>query len=357
MRESLTQKGTFNAIYKPGDARNVRKLANRVEFERYRTVDPATGQTVWAKRPRMLTPKEAELHLQGINQEGPAFWGKTTAGRYAAEGVVSEAANQAAARAYRSALDSAMESIAPGMGAKHASLKKRYGALTKVEDLAKQSVNMQAGAQDFPFGERSAFAAGAAGTGYGLAQIFAGNPTGAAVTLGGTAAGIGFGHWLRKRATADSQISRGFGKYLKETAPPNRFLEGAAALSRPFTSFRGVLPNAAIDLLAGPRGFQVNEESPAPTELSPESLTQASPDVESISRSAGIDPSFVSSVMSAESGGNSQAISPVGAMGLMQLMPGTAQQLGVDPTNSAQNLEGGTRYLVQMQLGQALGHC
>ena len=46
-----------------------------------------------------------------------------------------------------------------------------------------------------------------------------------------------------------------------------------------------------------------------------------------------------------ESGWYSGAVSPKGAIGLAQLMPGTAQLLGVDPTDPQQNLEGGARYL------------
>lgn len=46
-----------------------------------------------------------------------------------------------------------------------------------------------------------------------------------------------------------------------------------------------------------------------------------------------------------ESGWNNSAISPKGAIGLAQLMPGTAELLGVDPTDPEDNLEGGARYL------------
>ncbi len=48
-----------------------------------------------------------------------------------------------------------------------------------------------------------------------------------------------------------------------------------------------------------------------------------------------------------ESGWNSGAVSTAGAIGLAQLMPGTAQLLGVDPTVPDQNLDGGARYLRQ----------
>lgn len=46
-----------------------------------------------------------------------------------------------------------------------------------------------------------------------------------------------------------------------------------------------------------------------------------------------------------ESGWNAGAVSRVGALGLAQLMPDTARQLRVDPTDPRQNLEGGARYL------------
>ncbi len=76
--------------------------------------------------------------------------------------------------------------------------------------------------------------------------------------------------------------------------------------------------------------------APAPT---PEQL------INEAAHRHGLPASFVRSVAKAESGLRADAVSPKGAIGIMQLMPDTARSLGADPKDSRQNVDAGTRYL------------
>lgn len=61
---------------------------------------------------------------------------------------------------------------------------------------------------------------------------------------------------------------------------------------------------------------------------------------------AGVDPRFIHAVINQESKYNAKAVSPVGAQGLMQMMPATAERFGLkDPFDPAANVEAGTKYL------------
>lgn len=72
--------------------------------------------------------------------------------------------------------------------------------------------------------------------------------------------------------------------------------------------------------------------------------------VEAAARKLGLPPEFVKSVARIESAFQQKAISPKGAIGVMQLMPATARELGVDPHDAEQNIEGGTRLLRDLLL-------
>jgi len=94
----------------------------------------------------------------------------------------------------------------------------------------------------------------------------------------------------------------------------------------------------------------------APTEADFSIFIREAPPVlpwrEAVEREAeryGLDPRLVRAVIYVESGENPRAVSPKGAQGLMQLMPGTAEELGV--TNAfrpRENIQGGVGYLASM---------
>jgi soluble lytic murein transglycosylase-like protein len=71
--------------------------------------------------------------------------------------------------------------------------------------------------------------------------------------------------------------------------------------------------------------------------------------IQKVAQQYHVSPALVESVIAAESAYNPAAVSPKGAVGLMQLMPATARELRVtDALDAAQNVEGGTVYLKQL---------
>ncbi len=76
------------------------------------------------------------------------------------------------------------------------------------------------------------------------------------------------------------------------------------------------------------------------------SVAEFAPHVEAASEKYNVDKALVHAVITAESGYNRNAVSRVGAQGLMQLMPGTAKRYHVsDAFDPEQNIHAGTRYL------------
>jgi soluble lytic murein transglycosylase-like protein len=69
--------------------------------------------------------------------------------------------------------------------------------------------------------------------------------------------------------------------------------------------------------------------------------------VNAVAERNGLSPALLEAVVWQESRWRPTAVSPKGAQGLAQLMPGTARELGVDPRDPVANLEGGARYLRQ----------
>lgn len=83
-------------------------------------------------------------------------------------------------------------------------------------------------------------------------------------------------------------------------------------------------------------------------ERPPAATAAPAPFAEAIAAAAArydLSPDFLDAVARSESGYDARAVSPAGAIGVMQLMPSTARSLGVDPWNPAQNIMGGAAYL------------
>lgn len=119
-------------------------------------------------------------------------------------------------------------------------------------------------------------------------------------------------------------------------------------------------------------GFEPDETGPAPDPAPPQA--QTTPDlsprpanpitpraidpqaidprtmVREAAGRAGLPPAIVESVAKTESGFDPAAVSPKGAIGVMQLMPSTAKALGADPNDPAQNIEAGARLLRELLL-------
>ena len=97
-------------------------------------------------------------------------------------------------------------------------------------------------------------------------------------------------------------------------------------------------PSESIANVNSPSPIKTTESRLTPGELH-QLLAQAGSD-------HNVDADLLASLVKAESGGNARAVSHAGARGLMQLMPGTAQQLGVEDSFAPeQNVRGGTSYL------------
>lgn len=95
---------------------------------------------------------------------------------------------------------------------------------------------------------------------------------------------------------------------------------------------------------AAPEAAQPAKSASSQPQLTPQEL------ITRAAKEAGLPPALVHSIARAESAYRAEAVSPKGAIGLMQLMPGTAADLNADPYDPAQNAEAGARYLRELLL-------
>jgi soluble lytic murein transglycosylase-like protein len=107
-------------------------------------------------------------------------------------------------------------------------------------------------------------------------------------------------------------------------------LKGGGEVGAPSSLVRGFVPDEVVEEVAAATGDLHALASEA-------------------ARRHGLDPDLVLAVVAVESGFRPEAVSPKGARGLMQLMPATAQALGVeDAFDPSANLDGGARHLQEL---------
>jgi soluble lytic murein transglycosylase-like protein len=126
-----------------------------------------------------------------------------------------------------------------------------------------------------------------------------------------------------------------------------RIFTGGGVVEMPQTAVAGFEQEEIVASVTSPAAAVADEKhvpttAPAATPETPEELAAWA------AKKYHLPNSFVRSVMKAESGFQPSAVSPKGAIGLMQLMPDTARVLGVDPRDPQQNADGGTQYLRQL---------
>jgi soluble lytic murein transglycosylase-like protein len=113
-------------------------------------------------------------------------------------------------------------------------------------------------------------------------------------------------------------------------------LKGGGEVTTPVSMLQGILPDEVMDEVLASIGAATNLE---------ELRTLAA----ETARRHGLDPALVLAVAAVESAFQPKAVSPKGAQGLMQLMPATAADLGVqDAFDPADNLDGGSRHLAAL---------
>jgi soluble lytic murein transglycosylase-like protein len=130
--------------------------------------------------------------------------------------------------------------------------------------------------------------------------------------------------WAAAPAVASAQVI--------EVGPDGVFTRNGPAV----TTSAGVTPIAPV---------RPQRAAGRPSE---ERLASAAPLLTSAGREVQLSPQLLEAVAYVESRLNHSARSPAGAVGMMQLMPATAADLGVDPHDPASNVRGGANYLRQM---------
>lgn len=139
---------------------------------------------------------------------------------------------------------------------------------------------------------------------------------------------------LRKILHSAASVSAAFAALLPATAAHSQVIE--------------VEDDGTTRTFSGPTRFvegPVDQSDPV-TATTPLATSEIDP-FEQAAKSENVDVHLLRAVAWTESRGRANAVSPKGARGVMQLMPGTAVELGVDPLDAVSNITGGARYLAR----------
>jgi Transglycosylase SLT domain len=181
------------------------------------------------------------------------------------------------------------------------------------------------------------------------------------VSLAGLALLCCAGPLATQRAKAEpvDWATSGGGLFVTASLPTNDFMvDPPRPMPTPAPQQLPVRRRAEPAPIAAPRNpIQVPEPSVLPTDDYGEVRLLPSNQpldalITKIATETGLDPKLLHALVIIESAYNTRAVSPVGAMGLTQLMPGTARELGVSNAfDTEQNLRAGARYLA-IQIGR-----
>jgi soluble lytic murein transglycosylase-like protein len=156
---------------------------------------------------------------------------------------------------------------------------------------------------------------------------------------------LGFAKTALVCGTAIFMASPAYADVLELDGGEARWIAGGPA----FSAATANMQSAAFDLaLPIPADLLFPEESVADPQIHASALPETyRAKVLELSARFDLSPTLIEALVWQESRWRQGAVSPKGAQGLAQLMPGTARELGVDPSDPFANLEGGARYLRQ----------